>query len=357
MKHTKLNLAQVSPRRENETIVTEDNKVCGINLSSLPRSIQLIVCIIVVFVLFIMYGYCQEWLFQMDGVKKHGMFVTLMQFGFYTIFGIFEQNIHGKIERRVPLVTYIGLAVLTIGTMGLSNTSLGYLNYPTQVIFKSSKLIPVMIGGILIQGKKFSMFDLLSCLLMTIGLIMFTLTDQKVSPNFEATGIILISLALCSDAAIGNIQELTMKKHKTSNAELVLYSYGIGFLILFVGHLVFGGFLEVFIFMIKNAKIMLALFLFSFSGYVGIHFVLHLVRTFGALLAVTVTTCRKAVTMILSFMFFTKPFSILYLWAGMLVLGGICLNIYSKNKSKVDSMISGAVRGLRKNSSLQSNIV
>ena len=54
---------------------------------------------------------------------------------------------------RVPLTTYFLLAILTIATMGLSNTSLGYLNYPTQVIFKSSKLIPVMIGGVFIQGK------------------------------------------------------------------------------------------------------------------------------------------------------------------------------------------------------------
>ena len=53
---------------------------------------------------------------------------------------------------RIPLKSYLLLALLTVGTMGLSNTSLGYLNYPTQVIFKSSKLIPVMIGGILIQG-------------------------------------------------------------------------------------------------------------------------------------------------------------------------------------------------------------
>jgi len=45
------------------------------------------------------------------------------------------------------------IAFLTVGTMGLSNTSLGYLNYPTQVIFKCCKLIPVMIGGIFIQGK------------------------------------------------------------------------------------------------------------------------------------------------------------------------------------------------------------
>jgi adenosine 3'-phospho 5'-phosphosulfate transporter B3 len=50
-------------------------------------------------------------------------------------------------------------------------------------------------------------------------------------------------------------------------------------------------------------------FLFSVSGYFGVQVVLTLVRTCGALVAVTVTTARKAVTMALSFLMFTKPFT------------------------------------------------
>ena len=36
--------------------------------------------------------------------------------------------------------------------MSLSHISVAYLNYPTKVMFKCCKLIPVMIGGVLIQG-------------------------------------------------------------------------------------------------------------------------------------------------------------------------------------------------------------
>ena len=36
-------------------------------------------------------------------------------------------------ERKVPLKTYTLLALTTVATMGFSNASLGYLNYPTQV--------------------------------------------------------------------------------------------------------------------------------------------------------------------------------------------------------------------------------
>lgn len=59
---------------------------------------------------------------------------------------------------RIPGKTYMIIAFLTVGTMGLSNTSLGYLNYPTQVIFKCCKLIPVMIGGVFIQGTLYSCY-------------------------------------------------------------------------------------------------------------------------------------------------------------------------------------------------------
>jgi len=49
--------------------------------------------------------------------------------------------------------------------------------------------------------------------------------------------------------------------------------------------------------------------IYSITGYLGIQVVLTLVRTCGALAAATVTTARKAVTIALSFLFFTKPFT------------------------------------------------
>ena len=93
-------------------------------------------------------------------------------------------------KRKIPLLTYAFLAFLTVTTMGCSNTSVGYLNYPTQVIFKCCKLIPVMIGGIFIQGKRYNIFDFFAVVLMTVGLIFFTIAGQKVSPSFNLTGVI-----------------------------------------------------------------------------------------------------------------------------------------------------------------------
>jgi adenosine 3'-phospho 5'-phosphosulfate transporter B3 len=188
-----------------------------------------------------------------------------------------------------------------------------------------------MIGGILIQNKKYKMLDFSAAFLMTIGLIFFTLADVSVSPQFDYRGVGLITLALIADAAIGNVQEKTMKTLKASNVEIIFYSYSIGSVYLFLGLLVTNEIWAPFSYAMENLDVYYRILVFSFSGYIGLQFVLALVRIFGAYIAITVTTCRKALSIIISFMFFTKPFTMQYVWSGMIVVSGIALSVYSKN--------------------------
>lgn len=336
-KPNQIEISVQSQRDKEDATCKRELLVLGFSLDSLPRSAQFLICCGGVFLFYLIYGYVQEWIFR-TGMKQFGWFLTLVQFGFYSVFGIVETSFKNDKSRKIPLKTYSLLAFLTVATMGLSNTSLKYLNYPTQVIFKCCKLIPVMMGGIIIQGKVYRLVDYLACILMSVGLILFTLADSTVQPEFNRTGVILISLALCADAVIGNVQEKAMKAHKSSNTEVVLYSYGIGFFYILIGEIFSGEFWPALTFYIQNPVQAFGLaFIFSFSGYLGITFVLTLVRAFGALLAVTVTTGRKAVTMVLSFIFFSKPFTIHYVWSGFIVLLGIFLNVYSKNEAVVNA--------------------
>lgn len=171
---------------------------------------------------------------------------------------------------------------------------------------------------------------------MSLGLIWFTLADSTVAPNFNLTGVVLISLALCADAVIGNVQEKVMKLHNASNSEMVLYSYSIGFVYILLGLTCTSGLGPAVTFCAKDPiRTYGYAFLFSLTGYFGISFVLALIKIFGALLAVTVTTGRKAMTIVLSFIFFAKPFTFQYVWSGFLVVLGIFLNVYSKNMDKI----------------------
>ncbi|XP_037929625.1 adenosine 3'-phospho 5'-phosphosulfate transporter 2 [Teleopsis dalmanni] len=325
-----------SPSHRSSLPVPEVRILC-FDLSYYNKTSQFLLSCAGVFVLYLLYGYLQELIFTVDGFKPFGWFLTLVQFGYYIVFGLIERKIEERrhenvtTARCIPMRTYFLLAALTLGTMGLSNSSLGYLNYPTQVIFKCCKLIPVLLGSILIQGKRYGPLDFLAAISMCIGLTWFTLADSQLSPNFNTVGVAMISTALLCDAIIGNVQEKAMREHSAPSSEVVLYSYGLGFVYLFVIMILTGHFFNGLNFCLEHPRETFGYgFLFSLSGYLGIQFVLALVRSSGAPLAATVTTARKAVTILISFLFFSKPFTMQYLWAGLIVVFGIYLNVYSK---------------------------
>ena len=86
----------------------------------------------------------------------------------------------------------------------------------------------------MVSGKRYGIIDFISCVCMSVGLIFFVLAGSTLQPSFNSIGVLLMSGALCADAAIGNVQEKTLKRYQASNTEMVLYSYGIG-----VGYLFF----------------------------------------------------------------------------------------------------------------------
>ncbi|CAF0904780.1 unnamed protein product [Adineta steineri] len=312
----------------------------GIDLSKHSRLAQFLLTSTAVLVFHVAQGYIQELILQLKPLRTYPNYFTLVQFICFTVLAYTERSLFGQSlkRRKAPLHTYALIALFTIGTMALSNAAVMRLNYPTHMMFKSCKLIPVMIGSMLILGKRYSLYDILACLCMTIGLIFFTLADSQVQPEFDLLGVWLVCCALVADAVIGNVQEKALKEYKPSNSEMILFSYSIGAIYLLLFELTFGSLKEAFwLWWAYPIKSYVFTMIYSFAGYLGVNCVLNLVRHFGALIAVTVTTFRKAITVILSFIAFTKPFTFQYLWSGAIVAFGIYLNAYGQNQKSIDN--------------------
>ncbi|KAI3381143.1 hypothetical protein SNEBB_009521 [Seison nebaliae] len=233
----------------------------------------------------------------------------------------------------VSLMSYGKLALMTVTTIGCSNEALQSLNFPSQQIFKCCKLIPVMIGGVIIQKKTYNIVTVISCLCMSIGLIFFILTDVDIDPNFHIIGVLYILIGLSADAIIGNYQEKLLHDHKPTSPEIIFYSYSIGSVILIVIVILSNdliGSLK-FILFEKRPVVLLSLSLIhSFSGYCGLQAILLLINYFGALTTAAVTNTRKAFTIIISFVLIAKPFHYQYLWSASIVFLGIVM--YPLNK-------------------------
>lgn len=76
------------------------NSILCLDISNFSKTIQFFLCCIAVFFFFLLYGYIQELIFTIDGFQPYGWFLTLVQFGFYSVFGLVETQIRNVSSRK-----------------------------------------------------------------------------------------------------------------------------------------------------------------------------------------------------------------------------------------------------------------
>lgn len=81
---------------------------------------------------------------------------------------------------------------------------------------------------------------------------------------------------------------------------------------------------------LANPHALLLMTIYTFLAYVAITFHMALVKEFGGIVTVLVGNTRKAITIVLSFILFPKPYSVFYLGGGVLVFGSLIGNAFMK---------------------------
>jgi adenosine 3'-phospho 5'-phosphosulfate transporter B3 len=107
---------------------------------------------------------------------------------------------------------------------GLTNVSMQLLPYPTLVIFKSLKLLTVMIGSLCIVGRRFEFREYVSAFLLVASATLFSLGDKEVSSEFSWIGITVVLLSLFFDSVQANVQDRILTRQKCELTEAILFS-------------------------------------------------------------------------------------------------------------------------------------
>jgi adenosine 3'-phospho 5'-phosphosulfate transporter B3 len=177
--------------------------------------------------------------------------VTLFQFGFCVLLpfllSLFSSN--GDVVKNFPrtrgeVKIYVLLSVVVYGATAFATMSLSYegITYVTKVIFKSAKLIPTMLVGVIIDSraatlgrvvknrKKYGMNDYASALLLSVGAAGFCMNASENEEGSESEsgkmedadalsngnmsghliGLSLLTASVFCDALVPNIQEKLM---------------------------------------------------------------------------------------------------------------------------------------------------
>lgn len=309
----------------------------GVSLTDRPKWQQFMICSSGFFFGYLINGICEEYVYNRLQFS-YGWYFTFIQ-SFVYLALMYLQGFSTK-QMVNPWKTYVKLSAVLMGSSGLTKGSLAWLNYPAQIMFKSTKVLPVMIMGAFIPGlrRKYPPHEYVSAVLLVVGLILFTLADASTSPNFSVLGVVMVSGALVLDSLMGNLQEAIFTTNpETTQMEMLFCSTVVGLPFLIPPMVLTGELFTAWNSCSQHLYVYAVLVFEAMATFVGQVSVLSLIAIFGAATTAMITTARKAVTLLLSYLIFTKPLTEQH-GTGLLLIGmGIILKLLPENKAPVST--------------------
>ncbi|KAM4622889.1 solute carrier family 35 member B1 [Discoglossus pictus] len=311
-------------------------------------NLRLGVCFLGVFVCYFYYGILQETITRGkygEGEKqetfRYALSLVFVQCIVNALFA--RVLIHffdaGKSDRTQSWL-YAVCSLTYVGAMVSSNSALLYVNYPTQVLGKSCKPIPVMLLGVTLLRKKYPLTKYLCVLLIVLGVALFMYKPKNgssVDDHIFGYGELLLLLSLTLDGLTGVSQDHMRANFQTSSNHMMLHinlwsSLFLGAAIIFSGELWdFLSFTE------RYPGVIYNILLFSLTSALGQSFIFMTVVYFGPLTCSIITTTRKFFTILASVLLFANPISGLQ-WVGtILVFLGLGLDAKFGKGSKKPS--------------------
>ncbi|KAM9597782.1 solute carrier family 35 member B1 isoform 2-T2 [Trichechus inunguis] len=224
---------------------------------------------------------------------------------------------------------YAACSVSYLGAMVSSNSALQFVNYPTQVLGKSCKPIPVMLLGVTLLKKKYPLAKYLCVLLIVAGVALFMYKPKKLVGMEEHTigyGELLLLLSLTLDGLTGVSQDHMRAHYQTSSNHMMLNVNLWSTLLLGAGILFTGELWEFVSFAERYPAIIYNILLFGLTSALGQSFIFMTVVYFGPLTCSIITTTRKFFTILASVILFANPISPMQ-WVGtVLVFLGLGLD-------------------------------
>mmetsp|Transcript_16993 Transcript_16993/g.53984 ORF Transcript_16993/g.53984 Transcript_16993/m.53984 type:complete len:353 (-) Transcript_16993:3247-4305(-) len=342
-----------------------------------PGTFTLLIYSSLVFTFFLAHDALQERIYRFPGYD-FPLFMTSFEFFSCALFPFIEIRLRGVDMSSTPLASYGLLTLVIVPAMSLGTASLSHVSYPlkvrwpaapraplergqpgdaqgrdfvVQVVAKSCKLIPTMVVGGLMLGKRYGVGSYAAAACLCLGLVGFSASDTAVSQHKESTyvGVVMLVMAVALDSITPNFQQrLLTRGAKASEAEVMLFTNLLGLIPLTMVGISTGEFIKAVEFCMQTPRVAFYLTVFALCTYLGVACYMRLVSQFSGVAAITVTTGRKVATVILSFIIFPKPFHWGYAVSGVVLLAGILINYVAggkKDKPKGDNPDSKAEMG------------
>ncbi|KAH8548649.1 UAA transporter [Umbelopsis sp. PMI_123] len=317
--------------------------------------LQFTLCVLGIYACFLTWGVVQERVSttpygsaEAPNKFKYFIFLNLVQSITAAIVAFCYLKISGKqtnfkTSPNSLLFKYVQVGFLSCIGSPFGYAALKHIDYPTMILGKSCKLVPVMLMNVVLYRRKFPLHKYVCVAMITAGVSMFMLyhpvgENKKGAAANSLWGLFLLTMNLVVDGVINATQDQVFHSYKglASGQHMMFYMNAIASLIS-GGYLILNPYNDEFWraldFCTTHPAVIRDIALFGLCGAIGQCFIFYSLERYGSLRLVTVTVTRKLFTMLLSVIWFKHDLTPGQ-WAGVaLVFISIGLEAYIKKNN------------------------
>jgi len=300
-------------------------------------SFNVTLCFWTLCLIFVLYGIVQEYIMTQtfNGLLFPSSAFLVAANRLLTVFVVVGVLLY-KRESFAPVGarwTAIPAATLFISSW-CQYSSLRYVSFPTQMMFKNSKIVPTMAMGTIINGQSFVWKDYVMALLITIFVAGFSIM-MEAGDDARTTavyGVILMLIFLVADALTSNGEKRVFNTYPGfSNTQMVWMMAIFSVLYSVVAIQFEHGYQQMYVFLMANPRIWFHITVLSICSTAGQFMIFYIIKKHGPVLFAIMMTVRQ----IFSIMFSAILFGHELPWLAVACAVGVFAVLFTQSAMKL----------------------
>lgn len=258
--------------------------------------------------LLVAYGLLQERIMTIEysgQLFEDSVFLVLANRLFAVVLSLALAKYHEEpLANKAPLWKYAIVSLSNVYASTCQYESLKYISFAVQMLGKSFKMIPVMLWGIAISGKKYGPMDWVVAAVVTGGVTEFLMTGPTESSTDTAnnfTGFLWMFGYLALDGLTSTMQEKLFKEHKVTKFNQMMWVNTISSAVSLITLVASGTLGSAVSFWASHPSFMWDSTLLSLCSASSQWFIYSMVKEFGALAFAATMNVRQMISIIVSY--------------------------------------------------------
>jgi len=299
---------------------------------------------------FVVWGILQERMltqpYSGDYFTYSFMLVFTNRLGGLVLSALFFYFLKPPIETKAMMYEYSFPSVSNLLSSWCQYEALKYCTFPTQMLFKCFKMVPIMIMGKILGNKNYPMYDYVVACLIALGISLFIssseglqlgydFTGQQESTSQILTGVMLLFFFLVFDSFTSQWQTRMFDRNKHLSPFQMMFAINAFSAIFSLITLLHTDELTVaWSFVFKHPEIHIHFILFAICSTIGQLFIFYTIKNFGAVVFAIIMSTRILLSITISCFIYNHPITELGFTGIAIVFGAIAYRIKRKTEGK-----------------------